>query len=96
MSDGGRHTYMKLAEDKLYYDEKRKRFVNTANIPGHAHRAYYNNHFKHVSSTASQKLAESQLTIVLFVLHSNAQISTATRGESSTSSSSTASSSSVR
>ena len=49
MIDGGRHTFMNQAEDKLYYDEKRKRFVNTHDIPGHAFRSYYQGHFKHVS-----------------------------------------------
>ena len=35
-----------MAEDKLYYDEKKKRFVNTANAPGISHRQYYGGHFK--------------------------------------------------
>ena len=41
-----RINFFGLAEDKLYYDEKRKRFVNTANAPGFAHRQYAANHFK--------------------------------------------------
>ena len=49
MIDGGRHTFMKVADDKLYYDEKRKRFVSTADMPGHAFRSYYQGHFKVVS-----------------------------------------------
>ena len=49
MIDGGRHTFMKVADDKLYYDEKRKRFVSTADMPGHTFRSYYQGHFKVVS-----------------------------------------------
>ena len=39
-----------LSQDKLYYDEKRKRFVNSNNAPSFAHRNYYQGHFKDVSS----------------------------------------------
>ena len=41
-----RINFFGLAEDKLYYDEKKKRFVNTANAPGFVHRQYASNHFK--------------------------------------------------
>ncbi len=44
-----RQNFFGLADDKLYYDEKRKRFVNTANAPGYVHRQYYQGHFKDVS-----------------------------------------------
>ena len=44
-----RVNFFNLADDKLVYDEKRKRFVNTSNAPGFAHRQYYQGHFKHVS-----------------------------------------------
>ena len=44
-----RTSFFGFAEDKLYYDEKRKRFVNTANQSGYQHRQYYQNHFKDVS-----------------------------------------------
>ena len=43
-----RNNFFGFAEDKLYYDEKRKRFVNTANASGYMHRQYYQNHFKDV------------------------------------------------
>ena len=45
-----RSDFFGLAEDKLYYDEKRKRFVNTAQAPNFVHRQYYQGHFKDVSS----------------------------------------------
>ena len=49
-----RNSFFGFAEDKLYYDEKRKRFVNTANQSGYQHRQYYQNHFKDVSVVISQ------------------------------------------
>ena len=60
MIDGARHTFMNQAEDKLYYDEKRKRFVNTHDIPGHAFRSYYQGHFKHVSISRLNHFAAFQ------------------------------------
>ena len=36
-----RVSFFGFGEDKLYYDEKKKRFVNTANAPGFVHRQYY-------------------------------------------------------
>ena len=39
-----------ITEDKLIYDERKKRFVHTGNMPGHLHRQYQANHFKSVSS----------------------------------------------
>ena len=37
-----------LAEDKLYYDEARKRFVSMKDAPMHIERAIKNSHFKEV------------------------------------------------
>ena len=71
MIDGARHSFMKLADDKLYYDEKRKRFVNTADIPGHAHRAYYNGHFKHVSPALTPALIYSDGVVAMMLLCSS-------------------------
>ena len=42
-----------LSEDKMYYDEKKKRFVNTNDVPLYIERAYKNSHFKDVSTTCS-------------------------------------------
>ena len=44
-----RINFFGLAEDKLIYDEKKKRFVSTGNTPAHIHRQYYQSHFKDVS-----------------------------------------------
>ena len=44
-----RNNFFGVGEDKLYYDEKKKRFVNTANAPSFIHRNYYQGHFKDVS-----------------------------------------------
>ena len=65
MIDGGRHTFMKVADDKLYYDEKRKRFVSTADMPGHAFRSYYQGHFKVVSIQLDILL----LTLIFLAAH---------------------------
>ena len=46
-----RHSFFSLSDDKLYYDEKRKRFVNTDNAPSFTHRQHYQSHFKDVSTT---------------------------------------------
>ena len=46
-----RNNFFNLADDKLYYDEKKRRFVNTANAPSFIHRSYYQGHFKDVSLT---------------------------------------------
>ena len=40
-----------LAEDKMYYDERKKRFVSTKDAPVHIERAYTNAHFKDVSES---------------------------------------------
>ena len=44
-----RLNFFSFSDDKLYYDEKRKRFVNSADQFGFTHRQYYQNHFKDVS-----------------------------------------------
>jgi hypothetical protein len=44
-----RMNFFGLGEDKLYYDERKKRFVNTKDAPGYVERAYKNSHFKDVS-----------------------------------------------
>ena len=44
-----RMNFVGLSEDKLYYDERKKRFVNTKDAPGYVERAYKNSHFKDVS-----------------------------------------------
>ena len=36
-------------DDKLIYDERKKRFVHTADMPRNLSRQYRNNTFKHVS-----------------------------------------------
>lgn len=46
----GRMNFFGMADDKLYYDEAKKRFVNTKNAPAHVERAYKNSHFKDVST----------------------------------------------
>ena len=43
-----------LSEDKLYYDERKKRFVSTKDAPGYVERAYKNSHFKDVSQTLTK------------------------------------------
>ena len=45
----GRMNFFGLSEDKLYYDESKKRFVNTKNAPAHIEREYKNSHFKDVN-----------------------------------------------
>ena len=35
-----------LNEDRLIYDERKKRFMHTAQLPGHLQRQYQANHFK--------------------------------------------------
>ena len=38
-----------MADEKLYFDEQRKRFVSTKNAPANMERQMKNNHFKEVS-----------------------------------------------
>ena len=37
-----------LSDDKLYYDERKKRFVFLDDSPNHAERSFKNTHFKTV------------------------------------------------
>ena len=46
-----RMNFFGLSEDKLYYDERKKRFVSTKDAPGYVERAYKNSHFKDVSQS---------------------------------------------
>lgn len=38
-----------LGEDKLYYDERKRRFVSTKDMPAYMERSIRTNMFKHVS-----------------------------------------------
>ncbi len=49
-----RMNFFGLSEDKLYYDERKKRFVSTKDAPGYVERAYKNSHFKDVSQTLTK------------------------------------------
>ena len=44
----GRINLFGLSEDKLYYDERKKRFVNTKNMPAQMERELKNAAFKDV------------------------------------------------
>ena len=44
-----RVNFFGINDDKLIYDERKKRFVHTADMPGYMARQYRNNHFKSVS-----------------------------------------------
>jgi hypothetical protein len=46
----GRMRFFGLAEDKLYYDESKKRFVSTKDAPAYIERSFKNGHFKDVSN----------------------------------------------
>ena len=37
-----------LSEDKLYYDERKKRIINTRNMTGNMEREFKNSAFKYV------------------------------------------------
>jgi len=45
----GRINFFGLADDKLYYDESKKRFVSTRDAPAFVERSFKNSHFKDVS-----------------------------------------------
>ena len=47
----GRVNYFGLSEDKLYYDERKKRFVNTKNMPAAMEREMRMTAFKQVPTT---------------------------------------------
>ena len=42
-----RLNYFNIADDKLYYDERKKRFVHTKNMPAGVERQIKSSHFKH-------------------------------------------------
>ena len=44
-----RINFFGFGDDKLIYDERKKRFVHTTDMPGHMHRQYMQNQFKSVS-----------------------------------------------
>ena len=48
MSGDARINFFGMGDDKLFYDESKKRFVSTKNAPAHVERAYRNSHFKDV------------------------------------------------
>ena len=43
---GERIRFFGLADDKLYYDERKRRFVHLEDAPAIAEKAYKNTHFK--------------------------------------------------
>ena len=43
----GRTSFFAFSDDKLYYDEARKRFVSTKNAPSYLERQFRSSHFKH-------------------------------------------------
>ena len=67
----GRINFFGLADDKLYYDESKKRFVSTRDAPAFVERSFKNSHFKDVSH------------LYLDIFSSNAPISTAKKRLSS-------------
>ena len=46
----GRVDFFGVADDRLIYDERKKRFVHTKDLPGFMTREYMNGSFKTVSS----------------------------------------------
>ena len=44
-----RTNFFNLSDDKLFYDERKKRFVYMDNVPVFVEQAYKNSHFKEVS-----------------------------------------------
>ncbi len=57
-----RMNFFGLSEDKLYYDERKKRFVSTKDAPGYVERAYKNSHFKDVSRSDTNPLFSKDQT----------------------------------
>ena len=49
----GRNNFFGIAEDKLWYDERKKRFVNSKNMPASMERELRLTAFKRVSGTAA-------------------------------------------
>ena len=48
-SYGDRVDFFAFHDDKIMYDERKKRFVATKDMPGHMARQYYSSSFKTVS-----------------------------------------------
>ena len=46
---GERIDFFGFQDDKVIYDERKKRFVHTKDMPGHLARQYYSSSFKTVS-----------------------------------------------
>ena len=46
---GERIDFFGAFDDRVIYDERKKRFVHTADMPGHMARQYYSSGFKSVS-----------------------------------------------
>ena len=46
---GERIDFFGTADDRVIYDERKKRFVHTKDLPGHMARQYYSSGFKTVS-----------------------------------------------
>ena len=56
----GRMRFFGLSEDKLYYDESKKRFVSTKDAPAYIERSFKNGHFKDVRAQLNNLLATSR------------------------------------
>ena len=69
-----RINFFGLAEEKMIYDERKKRFVSTKDIPSHIDRSY-NNAFKDVSESQS---------FLPILIYSNDPIFSANKRENST------------
>ena len=48
---GERRNFFGFEDDKLVYDERKKRFVQTADMPAYLQRQFQNNQFKFVSQS---------------------------------------------
>ena len=59
----GRMRFFGLSEDKLYYDESKKRFVSTKDAPAYIERGFKNGHFKDVSLTVVDFCAATSWSI---------------------------------
>ena len=59
MSNTARTSFLDWEDDKLIYDERKKRFVHTKNMPKMLHQQYFHSSFKHVSCRF-----ESQLILI--------------------------------
>lgn len=52
---GERIDFFGTFDDKVIYDERKKRFVHTKDLPGHLARQYYSSGFKTVSGIADSE-----------------------------------------